>query len=257
MMQPMMNPMVAMMQMQQMVQMQQMQQMMNPIAQMQQMQQMAQMQQMSQMQLPMMQMQLPATPAVPAAPAGPSPEDIRRAEEDAELARCSLEDLSALELEVKELEKKAKSTAKLKDGFVGLMARYIEDEGFGFITCTECKDRWDKTDIFCSGRTFMASEIEVGDFVAFTVEKDGKNMPRAVTPKTLEDLTRLSKRLKRMREVLRSIGVAPAAHTTSAGGAPPSLKRPPSNALLEAHMMQGPAGVKRPNLGVGPWAHNT
>lgn len=216
---------------------------------------MAQMQQMQQMQMlpgmmPMMPM--PMAPMMPMVPAAPSPAAAEKAEEDAQLALCSLEDMTALEQEVKELEQKAKSSAKLKDGYVGLMARYIEDEGFGFISCPECKDIWDKTDIFVSGRTFMASGIDVGDMVAFTVEKDGKDLPRAVSPKTLDELTKLRKRLTRMREVLRSTGPAQAGAGAASGIAPlpPSLKRP-SDALLEAHMLQGP-GAKRPNLGAGP-----
>jgi len=261
---------------------------------------MAQMQMMQMMQ--MQQMQQAGAQAMPAAPAAPTAADIEKAEEDAKLAGCTLEDMKALEAEVKELEQEEKDAAKEKKAYVGLMARYIEDDGFGFISCPECKDVWDKTDIFVSGRTFMASSIDVGDMVIFTVEKDGKDLPRAVSPKTLEELTKLRKRLTRMREVLRSITAAAAACGTSTGGvlprAPPTMALPlntmhsagtmapslkrPSDALLEAHMLQGPGAagaaplrvgpgvgpcsagmmpppggpsVKRPNLGMGPGAY--
>merc|ERR1719188_1295761 len=155
-------------------------------------------------QFPMASMQqMPLMPMVPAGlPAAPSPAEKEKAKEDAQLAGSTLEDLTALEAEVKELEQKAKASAK-RDAYIGLMARYIEDEGFGFISCPECKEKWDKTDIFVSGRTFMSSGIDIGDLVVFAVEKDGKGMPRAVTPKALTELTKLRKKLTRMREILR------------------------------------------------------
>jgi len=188
--------------------------------------------QMLQMQM-MMGMQMPAVAALPAVLPGvtqqsqPVVMSAEEAEEAAELSRCTADDLALLELKVKDMERKAKEAARIKDGFVGLMARYIEDEGFGFISCAECKDTWDKTDIFVSGRNFMTSGIDVGDVVTFQVEKDGKDLPRACNPKTLQELTRLRKKLIRMREILRPAGAAvKRGFQEVAGGALPVTKRP-------------------------------
>jgi len=198
---------------------------------------MAQMQ-MMQMQM-MMGMQMPTMAALPAAlPGGvlSQPQsavmNAEEAEDAAELARCTADDLALLELEVKDMEKKAKETARIKDGFVGVMARYIEDEGFGFISCADCKEIWDKTDIFVSGRNFMASGIDVGDVVFFQVEKDGKDLPRACNPKTLQELTKLRKKLLKMREMLRpgNAGVKRGSLEV-VGGAWPGAKRPHLGAM--------------------------
>mmetsp|Transcript_74967 Transcript_74967/g.232663 ORF Transcript_74967/g.232663 Transcript_74967/m.232663 type:complete len:225 (-) Transcript_74967:571-1245(-) len=182
-------------QMQQQMQMAAMMQMqMGAAAQMQQMQMAAMM--------PMMQMGMPMAAMMPMM----QMEAPGKAEGDDEeqITSCSPEEIAALELEVKESEKAAKATAKSSGSYVGLMARYIEDEGFGFISCAECKDVWDKTDIFVSGRNFVTSGIDVGDIVTFQVEKDGKDLPRAVNPKTLSDLTRMKKKLSKMREVAKN-----------------------------------------------------
>merc|ERR1719491_1094535 len=148
------------------------------------------------------------TPAAPAggAAAAAAPKAIA-SEHDAELANCTAEDLAALEIEVELLEADEKKNAK-KDAYVGLMARYIEDQGFGFIACPECKELWEKTDIYVSGRTFLTSGANVGDMVTFRVERggtspSGKGMARAVLPEILPKLTNLRKKLIRMREVLR------------------------------------------------------
>jgi len=175
--------------------------------------QMAQMQMMPMMPVPVM---LPLQPAPPGDP------------DAAELAQCSFEDLAALELEAQEAEEVAKGEARRSDGFVGLMARYIEDEGFGFISCPECKELWTKTDIFISGRNFMAAGVDVGDMVSFSVEKDGKDLPRACKVRTLPELTGLRKRLAKLREILRV--PAPAAGLKRIGSPEPG--RPAKRANL-------------------------
>merc|ERR1719188_2478763 len=114
------------------------------------------------------------------------------------------EEVEQLEQEFKEAEQLAKDKAKKDNSYVGLMARYIEDEGFGFISCPECRETWDKTDIFVSGRNFVASGIDVGDMVTFQVEKDGKDLPRAANPKTLDELTKIRRKLSKMREVMKA-----------------------------------------------------
>jgi len=203
------------------------------MAQMQQMQAAAMMQMqlgaMAQMQMagmmPMVQM------AVPMAAMMPMAQPVAAAEEPEEqVTPCSLEDISAVELEIKEAEKAAKASAKESGSFVGLMARYIEDEGFGFISCPECKEVWDKSDIFVSGRNFVSSGIDVGDMVSFQVEKDGKDLPRAVNPKTLEELTKLKRKLSKMREqfkVANTLKRSAAMHVAHDGGyaAMPDPKR--------------------------------
>jgi len=221
-------------QMQQMQQVQQVQQM----QQMQQMQAAAMMQMqmagMAQMQMagmmPMMQMGVPMASMMPMVQ---MPTATGKAREGEDFSACTPEDVAALELEIKEAERAAKITAKKSGSFVGLMARYIEDEGFGFISCPECKEVWDKSDIFVSGRNFVSSGIDVGDMVTFTVEKDGKDLPRCVNPKTLPELTKLKKRLSKMRE-----------HTKAAT----SLKR--SLVLTPGPIPQGP-DPKRAHLMMG------
>merc|ERR1740121_3544257 len=167
----------------------------------------------------MMQGNMPMVPMMPQGPAAPSAAAIEKAEEDAKLANCTLDDLAALEKEVKECEDEERKKLR-KDCYIGVMARYIEGgEGFGFISCQEAKKEWGKTDIFVTGMTFTSSGIEVGDMVVFAVEKDIQKRPRAVTPKTLVELTKLTKKLKRMREALESAGVLPANAGASSGGA--------------------------------------
>lgn len=170
--------------------------------------QMAQMAQMAQMQMmsgmmPMMAMQYPIGAMMPVAAAAPVVVAANGADDAPPMGSVSMEELNALEAEVREAEREAKAAARTKDAYVGLMARYIEDEGFGFISCAECKEVWDKTDIFISGRNFMAANIDVGDMVTFQVEKDGKELPRAVNPKLHDELTKMRKKLARMREALR------------------------------------------------------
>merc|ERR1740121_3111116 len=55
-------------------------------------------------------------------------------EEEVEV-NCTPEELNKMEEEVKELEASARKDAKSQGLFLGLMARYIEDEGFGFVHC--------------------------------------------------------------------------------------------------------------------------
>jgi len=209
------------------------------MAQMQQMQAAAMMQMqlgaMAQMQMasmmPMMQM------AVPMAAMMPMAEPVAAVEEpEEEITPCSLEDISALELEIKEAEKAAKASAKESGSLVGLMARYIEDEGFGFISCPECKEVWDKSDIFVSGRNFVSSGIDVGDMVSFRIEKDGKDLPRAVNPKTLEELTKLKRKLSKMREQFKVAN---------------TLKRRAAMHVANDRMYAAMPDPKRMNLGMG------
>jgi len=161
-------------------------------------------------------------------------------EEAEELVLASPEEMEALEEEVKELEAAAKKAAKEKGHFVGLMARYIEDEGFGFIACSECKDVWDKTDIFVSGRSFMGSGIDVGDMVTFQVEKDAKDLPRALNPKTLAELTKQRRQLNKFREAAKAAAKRSAEAAGLGGGG-----------NLEALGWAQPPDAKRANLGLG------
>mmetsp|Transcript_118355 Transcript_118355/g.377273 ORF Transcript_118355/g.377273 Transcript_118355/m.377273 type:complete len:238 (+) Transcript_118355:3-716(+) len=218
-----------------------------------QMAQMAQMQAMMAMQMPMgagfgmpamsgMRGQQPQLPAMSA----------EEAAEAAELARATVDDLALLELEVKQAEQKAKDTARLKDAYVGLMSRYIDDEGFGFISCAECKDRWEKTDIFLSGRNFMSAGVDVGDMLQFQVEKDGKNLPRACNPKLLQELTKLRRRLLKMRDALRT--TAPVGQKRIHGGqevAVPTFPEPKRPRLAPGAVpaLVPPAGIAI----VRPW----
>jgi len=158
---------------------------------------------MAQMQMagmmPMMQMGMPMGSVMPMMQMQPAP-----AVEEEDLGPCTPDDITEVELELKDEEKAAKIDAKKSGSFVGFMARYIEDEGFGFISCPECKEAWDKTDIFVSGRTVVTSGIDVGEMVTFQVQTDGKDRPRAMNCKTLTKLTKLRKRLTRMREVAKA-----------------------------------------------------
>mmetsp|Transcript_41831 Transcript_41831/g.111103 ORF Transcript_41831/g.111103 Transcript_41831/m.111103 type:complete len:312 (-) Transcript_41831:100-1035(-) len=138
-------------------------------------------------------------------------------EEEAEV-NCTPEELSAMEEEVKEMEASVRKDAKSQGLFLGLMARYIEDEGFGFVHCPECKDVWDKTDMFLSGRTFVSSGVDVGDMITFEVEKDGKDLPRATNPKCLKELTAARKKLGKMREAMKRNLLKRALGPAEAGG---------------------------------------
>merc|ERR1740121_1058360 len=155
---------------------------------------------MCQMQMPMAAMMpmmgMPMAAMMQAATGPPVPEEPPLI--------TTKEEVDALEQEFKEAEQLAKDKAKKDGAYVGLMARYIEDEGFGFISCAECRETWDKTDIFVSGRNFVASGIDVGDMVVFQVEQDGKDLPRAANPKTLDDLTKTRRNLTRYKDALKA-----------------------------------------------------
>lgn len=216
--------------------------MMGMMAQMQQMQQMQNMSGMMQGMLPGMGIgsmpanQMQQMQSIPGINQPPPPVGRERAlEEHAELARCTPADLAKLEEESEQLEADLKKNAK-KDAYVGLMARYKEDQGFGFISCPECKEKWEKADIYVSGRTFLSSGINVGDMVTFRVEKGGsqissgqKGMVRAVLPETLHELTKIRKKLLRMREVLRARkqsamqGMGAGGGSASPGGSPGAI----------------------------------
>merc|ERR1712045_624543 len=116
--------------------------------------------------IPMMHA-MPMATMVPMMPLA-APAAVPSCDQDEEqLGPCTHEDITATEQDIKDAEKHAKSAAKELGSYVGLMARYIEDEGFGFISCPECRELWDKTDIFVSGRNFVSSGIDVGDIVTF------------------------------------------------------------------------------------------
>lgn len=204
-----------------------------------QMQMQMQMGAMAQMQMWRMQM-LPGM-VMPA----PSPSASNHRTDDAQYAGCSLDDLAELETEVVELEQRVKASAKLKGAFVGLVARYNEDEGFGFITCPECKETLGRTSIFVSGRTLLTFGIDVGDVVSFTVEEDGKKRPRAINLKLYAELTKLKKTHTGMHNYLKPPRVqtfGPPGVTSVA--AIPSLKRRSADLPSVSE-----TNAKRPHLG--------
>merc|ERR1712032_713736 len=134
------------------------------------------------------------------------------------------------ELMVKEAERVARVSAKESDSFVGSMARYNEEEGFGFVVCPECVEKWGKTDIFIGNKNFAEAKLKVGDAILFQVEKDGKDLPRvAETPKVLRALTIERRKLAKMKETAKADSMLKRSATamTIGGGAAilPEAKR--------------------------------
>mmetsp|Transcript_41976 Transcript_41976/g.62659 ORF Transcript_41976/g.62659 Transcript_41976/m.62659 type:complete len:218 (+) Transcript_41976:2-655(+) len=184
--------------------------------------QMAQMTQMAQMQMagpmapfmmmaPMMHMpmvpmmQQAAVPQMdPGLPAAVA-EDGSDAEPLLELSEEALgERIAAQLLEVKEAEKAAKESAD-SGSFVGTLARYDPDLGFGFVICPECVASWGKSDIYIGQKNFLESGLDVGDVIAFQVE-DNNGKPRvAMNPKVLGEVTKLKRRLTRLKEAAKAV----------------------------------------------------
>lgn len=140
------------------------------------------------------------------------------------------DDIARQELQVKEAERIAKVMAKESDSYVGMMARYNEEEGFGFVVCPECVERWGKTDIFIGNKNFAEAKLKVGDAILFQVEKDGKDLPRvAETPKVLKELTREKRKFAKMKETAKADSMLKRSATamTAGGGAAglPEAKR--------------------------------
>merc|ERR1740122_280032 len=106
--------------------------------------------------------------------------------------------------EVKEAEKVAKDKA-MSGTFVGTLARYDPELGFGFVICPECVQSWGKSDIYIGQKNFLESGLEVGDVVSFQVE-DNNGKPRvAMNPRILKEVTRLKKKLTRLKEAAKAV----------------------------------------------------
>mmetsp|Transcript_54208 Transcript_54208/g.169385 ORF Transcript_54208/g.169385 Transcript_54208/m.169385 type:complete len:403 (-) Transcript_54208:98-1306(-) len=201
-----------------------MQMQMAQMAQMTQMQQMAQMQMtgsmMGQMMAPMMSpimtpmMSMPmAVPVMqttgqPPPPPGLPPVAVEDGSDVEPLLQLSEEALgeriAAQLMEVKDAEKATKN--KMDPGtFVGTLARYDPELGFGFVICPECVPSWGKSDIYIGQKNFVESGLDVGDVVAFQVE-DNNGKPRvAMNPKILDDVTKLKRRLAKLKEAAKTV----------------------------------------------------
>merc|ERR1719512_475735 len=142
-----------------------------------------------------------------------------------ELSEEELGDRIALQAqEVKEAEKVAKDNA-MSGTFVGTLARYDPELGFGFVICPECVQSWGKSDIYIGQKNFLESGLEVGDVVKFEVE-DNNGKPRvAMKPKILKDVTKLKKKLTRLKEAAKAVNSSNKRMALFNEGGMPSAKR--------------------------------
>mmetsp|Transcript_85385 Transcript_85385/g.226690 ORF Transcript_85385/g.226690 Transcript_85385/m.226690 type:complete len:220 (-) Transcript_85385:103-762(-) len=216
---------------------------------MQQMQQMAQMQQMTGSMSPFMMMApMMSMPMVPmmqpgAAPPPPPGQPQVAGEEDSDaeplldLSEEVLGERIAAQLqEVKESEKAAKESAD-SGTYVGTLARYDADLGFGFVICPECVAPWGKSDIYIGQKNFVESGLDVGDVIAFQVE-DNNGKPRvAMNPKVLKEVTRLKRKLTRLKEAAKTVNN--------------NNKRNAALAFVGGDGLVVQPGAKRVNLGGG------
>lgn len=86
-------------------------------------------------------------------------------------------------------EKSAKEAAKKSHGYVGILARFDYQKGYGFVTCEETHARFGK-DIYLA-REYLGG-AEVLDSIIFSVGFNDKG-PRAQQVRRLPDLTRRRK----------------------------------------------------------------
>merc|ERR1719271_1549948 len=83
-------------------------------------------------------------------------------DEVGDIASFTQEDIEAAEKEVSEAEHEAKKAAKESGSYIGTMARFSAEEGYGFIACQETVEDWDRKDIFIANRNFYAAKVKVG-----------------------------------------------------------------------------------------------
>lgn len=165
---------------------------------------MQQMQMMGCVPMPLTQAAATAAAAAPALQPNTSQAIKAPREEHHPPPPCDPHSIAAMEAEIREYEKQARLTTGSEDAYVGVFTRYLDDEGFGFIQCSDCLKPYGKDLIFINGRTFLASDIEIGDTILFQVVRDSKGLPRAYRPQPLRDITKKKKLLARMRsEALR------------------------------------------------------
>merc|ERR1719401_3057091 len=118
------------------------------------------------------------TAAVVAAPADGASELRSGNSEDAQATDAALLELSERDLgerisqetvQARDAEAEAKKRAP-SGAYVGTLARFDHDLGFGFVVCPECADRWGKQDIYIGQKNVVESGLELGDVVEFRVE---------------------------------------------------------------------------------------
>merc|ERR1719198_395186 len=157
-----------------------------------------QMMQMASMMNPMMQMGNMGQQMTQGAPAAPVEEEEER-NPFLDLSEDELgQRINQQTLEVKEAEALAKQRAA-KDTFIGTLARYDPELGFGFVICPECVQQWGKNDIYIGQKNILESRLEIGDVVSFQVE-DNNGKPRvALGPKVLQEPTEQKKILTKLK----------------------------------------------------------
>ncbi|CAK0874128.1 unnamed protein product [Prorocentrum cordatum] len=117
------------------------------------------------------------------------------------------------------------------DTFIGTLARYDPDQGFGFVVCPECASRWGKNDIYVGQKNVLENGLEIGDVIAFRVE-DNNGKPRvAMNPKVLKEPVRLKKKLLKLREAARTAAAKRPAKVTGV------VVPPPKRAALGAGLL--------------------
>mmetsp|Transcript_27012 Transcript_27012/g.68702 ORF Transcript_27012/g.68702 Transcript_27012/m.68702 type:complete len:315 (+) Transcript_27012:90-1034(+) len=174
-----------------------------------QMQMMAQMQQMQMMQMmmanPMMSMMNPMM-QMGMAQQVPQEEEEER-DPFLDLSEEELgQRINAQTVEAKEQERLAKERSP-KGTFVGTLARYDPELGFGFVICPECVPQWGKNDIYIGQKNILESRLEIGDVISFLVE-DNNGKPRvALGPKVLSDASEARRTLSRLKDAAKTVSL--------------------------------------------------
>lgn len=208
---------------------------------------MAAMQAQMQMQMvPCMQM-VPSMP-VPLVPVLP----VQASAEGSEFLGCSTEDANTEELlglserelgerisvqtvEARDAETEAKRMVAA-GAFVGTLARFDHDLGFGFVVCPECAEQWGKHDIYIGQKNVVESGLELGDVVEFRVE-DNNGKPRvAMNPKVLQEPTKHKQLLSRLKSAAKTVSLSNKRNAAqmSTFGTMPVAKRPHVGNVLDA-----------------------
>jgi len=95
-------------------------------------------------------------------------------------------------------EDSAKQAAASLGSYVGTLARFDLDRGFGFLECEESKVKFGRDIFLLKSRK---GDCEIGDYVSFEVETGDRGRPQARNVQTLQELSRHKRVLLTYRQL--------------------------------------------------------
>lgn len=161
--------------------------------------------------VPVMQPMVPVMPMmVPAV--GSDATGLPKDQEECEASWLELSDKELGEsiaqkvAEARDAEVEAKKNAAA-GAYIGHLARFDHDLGFGFVVCPSCQEPWGKQDIYIGQKNVVESGLELDDIVEFKVE-DNNGKPRvAMNPKVMKEATKQKRLLGRLKAVAKTVSL--------------------------------------------------